>query len=74
MMMKGDLTWGDEHIIQYADDVLYSGTPKTYIILLTSVTPVNSIEKSMVMRTISLLSVSSNKKKNLGLPQNNKDA
>ena len=35
MMMEGDLTWGWEHIIQYTEDVLWSCTPETYIILLT---------------------------------------
>ena len=43
--MKGDLTWGGEHIIQYSDNVLQNCTPETYIILLTNVTPVNSIGK-----------------------------
>ena len=45
MVMGGDLTWGGEHIIQYTDDVLYNCTPETYVILLTNVTPINSIKK-----------------------------
>ena len=40
MVMEGDLTLGGEHTIQYADDVLYSCTPETFIILLTNVTPI----------------------------------
>ena len=38
-------TWGDEHTIQYTDDVLYNCTPETYIILLTTATPIKSINK-----------------------------
>ena len=37
--MEGDLTWGDEHTIQYTDDVLQNCTPET------NVTPINSILK-----------------------------
>ena len=43
--MEGDLTWGGEHILQYTDDVLWNCIPKTYIILLTNVTPIKSINK-----------------------------
>ena len=42
--MDGDLSWGGEHTIQYADDVLQHGTPETYIIILTNVTPIKSIK------------------------------
>ena len=42
--MEGDLTWDDEHTIQYTGDVLQDCTPETYIILLTNVTPINSIQ------------------------------
>ena len=45
--MEGDLTGGGEHTIQCTDDVLYNRTPETYVIVLTSVTPVNSILKSL---------------------------
>ena len=45
MVIEGDLTWGGEHTIQYTDDVLENCTPETYIILLTNVTPINSIKK-----------------------------
>ena len=48
MVMEGDLTWGGEHTIQCTDDVLWNciiskitQEPKTCIILLTSVTPIN---------------------------------
>ena len=40
-----NLTWGGKNTIQYTDDVLQNYTPETYIILLTSVTPINSIKK-----------------------------
>ena len=43
--MEEDLTWDGEHTIQYTDDVLQNCTPETYIILLTNVTPINSIRK-----------------------------
>ena len=39
MEMEGDLTLGDEHTVQYTDDVLQKCIPETYIILLTNVTP-----------------------------------
>ena len=44
MVMKGDLTWGVEHTIQYTDDVLQDYTPENYIILLTNVTLVSPIK------------------------------
>ena len=45
MEMEGDLTWGGEHTVQCTDDVLQNcmSILETYIILLTSVTPINSI-------------------------------
>ena len=43
-MTEGDLTWGAEHTIQDTGDVLDSCTAETYIILLTNVTPINSIK------------------------------
>ena len=43
MRMKGGLTLGGEHTIQYKDDVLYNYTSESYIILLTNVTTINSI-------------------------------
>ena len=42
--MGEDSTGGGEHTIQYTDDVLQNCTPKTYIILLASVTPMKSIK------------------------------
>lgn len=46
MMMKGDLSWDGEHKIQCRDDVLSlhlkSGTPETYVILLTNVMTITS--------------------------------
>ena len=41
--MEGDLTLGGEHPEQYTDDVLRNCTPENYVILLTNVTPINSI-------------------------------
>ena len=41
--MEGDLTWGGDHTIQYTDDVLQNCTPETCVILLTDITPINSI-------------------------------
>ena len=35
MVMEGDLTWGGEYTIQYANDLLWNCIPKIYIILLT---------------------------------------
>ena len=43
MVMEGDVTWDGEHTIQYTDNVLQNYTLETYIILLTNVTTVNSI-------------------------------
>ena len=45
--MEGDLTWDGEHTIQCTDDVLWNCAPETCIILLTSVTPINSIKKKL---------------------------
>ena len=45
MVMKGDLTWGGEHTVQCTDDVLQNCAPATCKILVTSVTPINSIKR-----------------------------
>ena len=47
MVRDRDLTWGGEHTIQCTDDVLQNCAPETCIILLTSVTPINSIKRKM---------------------------
>ena len=44
-MMDGDLSLGDEHTIQCIDDVLQNHAPETCTILLTSITPINSIKR-----------------------------
>ena len=44
MVMDGDETWGGEHTTQCREDVLWNCAPETCIILLTSVTPINSIK------------------------------
>lgn len=38
MVMKGNLTLGNEHTMQYTNDVLLNCTLEIYIILLTNVT------------------------------------
>ena len=38
------LDLGGKHTIQYTDDMLSNCTPHTYIILLTSITPINLIK------------------------------
>ena len=40
-MMLEDVILGGEYTMQYTDDVIQKYTLETYIILLTSVTPVN---------------------------------
>ena len=47
--MEGDLIWGNDHIIQYTDDVLQYCTPENYIILLTNVTKEIQFEKTKKM-------------------------
>ena len=42
MVMEGDVPLGDEHPIQYTDDVLQNHTLETYIIVLTTL--MNSIK------------------------------
>ena len=42
--MEGGLTWSGKNTMQYIGDVLQNCTPETYIILLTNVTPINSIK------------------------------
>ena len=41
----GRSDWGGEHTPQYTDGVLWNCTPETYIVLLTNVAPINSIER-----------------------------
>ena len=42
------MTWGVERTIQHTGDMLESCTAETYIILLTNVTPINSIKINTV--------------------------
>ena len=44
MVMEGDLAWGGKHTIQCRDNVLWNCAPETSVILLTSVTSINSIK------------------------------
>ena len=44
MVMEEDLTSGGEHTLQCTNDVLYNYIPETYMILLTNVTPTNSMK------------------------------
>ena len=46
---EGDLIWGCEHTVQCTDDVLWNCAPEIYIILLTSVTPINLILKDVYL-------------------------
>ena len=44
-MAEGDLSWGDEHTMQYTDDALLQNcAPEAYRILVTKVTPIKSIK------------------------------
>lgn len=43
MVTEGDSTSGDKHTMQYTDDALQYSTLETYLILLTSVNPINLI-------------------------------
>ena len=43
MVTERDLTLGDEHTIQYTDDVLQNCIRATYMSVLTNITPLNSI-------------------------------
>ena len=43
MVMERDLIFGAGHTVQYTDDGLQNCTHETYIILLTNVTPIHSI-------------------------------
>ena len=45
MVTEGDLPVDGEHTTQHTDGVLQSCVPETYIILLSNVTPINSIKK-----------------------------
>ena len=50
MLWRGITGYKSKHTIQYTDDVLQNCTPETYVILLTNVTPVNSIENKINIR------------------------
>lgn len=43
--LERGLTWAGEHTTQQTDDVAYNCAPETYAILLTTVTPRNSIKR-----------------------------
>lgn len=45
MVIEGGFTFDGEHTIQYTGDVLQNWTLDVYIILLTSVTSINSLRK-----------------------------
>ena len=46
--MEEDLTLCGEHTIQYTGDVLQNCTLENYIILLTNVIPINSIDIKII--------------------------
>ena len=45
MVTEGDLIRGGQRTTQCTDDVLKNCTPETYILLLSGVTPISSINK-----------------------------
>ena len=45
MVMEGDLTWDGEYTTLCTDDVLWDRASETCVILLTSVTPIHSIQR-----------------------------
>ena len=47
--MEGDLSWGGEHPVPGTDDVLWNCAPEACIVLLTSVTPINSIKRIKII-------------------------
>ena len=55
MVTEGELTLSSEHTIQYTDDVLQNLTPETYILLLTNITPINSIKIKKLISAVSFL-------------------
>ena len=50
MVKEGDLAQGGEQTVQYTDDVVQNCTSETYIILLTNVTPINSIKNKNYLK------------------------
>ena len=50
MRMERDFTWGDKCTMQCAGDVLSSCTLETGMVLLTDVTPINSIKTREKLR------------------------
>ena len=46
--MERDLAWGGERTMQCTDNVSGNCTPETGIILLTRITPINSIKRKKV--------------------------
>ena len=48
MEIEGDWTLGGEHTMQCANDVLESRTIEACLVSLTSVTPIDSIQKCIV--------------------------
>ena len=68
MLTEGDLTLSSEYTKQHTGDVLDSCTAETYIILLTNVIPINSIEKEKNLSSPKFFKLS-NWKVHLSLPQ-----
>ena len=50
-ILERDLICGGKYTLQHTDDVLYNCVPESYIILLTNVTPINSIYKNKSLLT-----------------------
>ena len=56
MVMDRDVTWGGEHTVQCTDDALWNCVPEICIILLTSVTQKNSVQRKNSNFVICILS------------------
>lgn len=51
MVMEGVSIGGDEHIIQYIDDLLCNHVPETYMISLSLCHPIYSIKRGKIVHT-----------------------
>ena len=49
MGAERDFAWGSESMMQYADDILFSCTLETCMVLQTNVAPINSIQNKCML-------------------------
>ena len=54
-LRKTRTTKKPKHTVQYTDDVVQNCTPETYRVLVTNVTPINSIKKENLAQTHALV-------------------